>query len=187
MPGKTVLDANVLYSARLRDLWMELAVSGLVGIVWTDRIEAEWINAIVRERPSLEPHMRKTAAVMRRLLPEARIKVGPRDTPAITLPDPDDLHVVAAAVASGAKAIVTFNIDDFPAPALKPLDIEAVTPDAYLLRIAREDAEGLLTAVAIVRARLCAPAIDASTYTAGLARAGCPKLAAWLGVRLKHF
>jgi predicted nucleic acid-binding protein len=187
MSGKAVLDANVLYSARLRDLWMELAVSGLVGIAWTDRIEAEWINAVVRKRPSLEPHMRKTAAVMRRVLPEARVKVGPRDTPAVTLPDPDDLHVVAAAVVSSAKAIVTFNVDDFPAPVLKALDIEVMTPDAYLLRIAREDAEGLLTAVATVRARLRAPVVDASTYAAGLARAGCPKLAAWLGARLKHF
>lgn len=38
MPGKTVLDANVLYSARLRDLWMELAVAGVVDIVWTERV-----------------------------------------------------------------------------------------------------------------------------------------------------
>ena len=41
MPAKIVLDANVLYSARLRDLWMELGVAGLVHPVWTDRIEFE--------------------------------------------------------------------------------------------------------------------------------------------------
>jgi hypothetical protein len=39
MPAKVVLDSNVLYSARLRDLWMELGVAGLVSLVWTERIE----------------------------------------------------------------------------------------------------------------------------------------------------
>lgn len=187
MPGKALLDANVLYSARLRDLWMELAVSGLVVIAWTDRIEAEWIDAVTRRRPALETHMRRTAALMRRVLPEARIKVRQRDLPLITLPDPDDVHVVAAAIVSGADAIVTFNVDDFPAQALKPLNIEAMTPDAYLLRLAREDTEGFLAAVATVRARLRTPAVEASDYAAGIAQAGCTKLSEWLNARLKHY
>jgi hypothetical protein len=60
MPVKVVLDANVLYSARLRDLWMELGVAGLVSLVWTDRIEAEWVAAVLRSRPDLERHLRRT-------------------------------------------------------------------------------------------------------------------------------
>ena len=50
----------------------------------------------------------------------------------ITLPDPSDRHVVAAAIKSGASLIVTFNLKDFPASALAPLDIEAQHPDDFI-------------------------------------------------------
>src|SRR5262245_45917858 len=129
MPAKVVLDSNVLYSARLRDLWMELGVAGLVSIVWTDRIEGEWIAAVLRSRPDLEHHLRRTASLMRQVLPEACVTFDPADETAISLPDPDDRHVVAAARTSGAEAIVTSNVADFSADVLGWLNIEIITPD----------------------------------------------------------
>jgi len=53
--------------------------------------------------------------------------------PGIRLPDEDDRHVVAAAVQGGAQGIITANVKDFPAAALKPLGLEAVHPDDFLL------------------------------------------------------
>jgi hypothetical protein len=47
--------------------------------------------------------------------------------------DPKDRHVLAAAVRANAAVIVTFNLRDFPEPALKPYDILAVHPDDFLL------------------------------------------------------
>ncbi|MFF4598145.1 PIN domain-containing protein [Amycolatopsis sp. NPDC001319] len=47
--------------------------------------------------------------------------------------DPKDRHVLAAAVKGGAQVIVTENIKDFPAAALDPYDIKAVTADEFLL------------------------------------------------------
>jgi predicted nucleic acid-binding protein len=92
---------------------MELGVAGLVSLVWTERIEAEWIAAVLRSRPNLEDHLRRTASLMRQVLPEACGAVDPADEAPISLPDPDDGHVVAAAQASSAEAIVTFNVADF--------------------------------------------------------------------------
>lgn len=187
MPAKVVLDSNVLYSARLRDLWMEIGVAGLVSLVWTDRIEAEWTAAVLRSRPDLERYLRRTASLMRQVLPEACVAVDPADEAAISLPDPDDRHVVAAARASGAEAIVTANVADFSTDPPGLRNIEIITTDAYLLRLATDDEEGFLAAVAAVRARLRSPAIDAAEYAAGFARAGCLGIAAWLSTRHGQF
>ena len=70
---KIVLDANVIYSARLRDLWMELGSTGLAQIRWTARIETEWIEAVLRTRPELRKHLQHTAALMREFIPDAVI------------------------------------------------------------------------------------------------------------------
>jgi len=42
-------------------------------------------------------------------------------------------HVLAATVRANAEVLVTFNMSDFPGPALKPYDVEAIHPDEFLL------------------------------------------------------
>lgn len=53
--------------------------------------------------------------------------------PTVTLPDPNDRHVVAAAIRANAQIIVTFNLADFPASELQQWNIEAKHPDDFLL------------------------------------------------------
>lgn len=50
----------------------------------------------------------------------------------LKLPDPNDRHVLAAAIRTGAQVIVTRNLRDFPATALEPWDIEAKSPDDFV-------------------------------------------------------
>src|SRR5205085_5884064 len=50
----------------------------------------------------------------------------------ITLPDSNDRHVLAAAIACRADSIVTFNLKDFPDAALAPYAIEAMHPDEFI-------------------------------------------------------
>ena len=52
---------------------------------------------------------------------------------ALKLPDPDDRHVVAAAIKAGAQVIVTTNLKDFPADELAEFNIEPKSPDDFVL------------------------------------------------------
>src|SRR5262245_5725451 len=50
----------------------------------------------------------------------------------LSLPDPDDRHVLAAAIRASADIIVTYNLTDFPAETLARFDLEAQHPDNFL-------------------------------------------------------
>ena len=65
--------------------------------------------------------------------------------PTLSLPDPDDRHVLAAACTSGGRSIVTYNLDDFPASVLDQYWIEAVHPDEFITRLWDESPEAVLT------------------------------------------
>lgn len=187
MVARVVLDANVLYAARLRDLWMELAVSDLVDVFWTSEIETEWIGAVCRTRPELRNKLRRTARLMRSVLPEALVDLSGFDLTALSSPDVHDRYVIAAAITGEADTIVTFNISDFAARDLQRRNIVAMTPDALFVRLAFEDAEEFLNAAERVRSRLKHPAITLSEYAQGLRRAGCPEIAEWLLAGTRRF
>jgi hypothetical protein len=51
----------------------------------------------------------------------------------LKLPDPDDRHVLAAAIKAGAQVIVTTNLKDFPAEELAEFNIEPKSPDDFVL------------------------------------------------------
>jgi len=50
----------------------------------------------------------------------------------LKLPDIDDRHVLVTATHSGAQAIITFTLKDFPQKILGQYGIEAIHPDAFI-------------------------------------------------------
>ena len=71
-----------------------------------------------------------TRKLMNDALPDAKVTGYGAHLEAITLPDPDDRHVVAAAIAAGASVILTWNLRDFPTRELKKHGLVRQNPDA---------------------------------------------------------
>lgn len=129
-----VYDACVLYPAPLRDLLVRLANTGVVRARWSDAILDECFRNILKQRPDLKPEaLERTRELMKRAVPDCMVTGFEALIDGLTLPDPDDRHVLAAAVRAGAQAIVTFNLRDFPAAALAPYNVDAQHPDDFVL------------------------------------------------------
>lgn len=129
-----IYDACVLYPAPLRDLLIRLATTGLFAARWTDQIHDEWIRNLIAKRPDLEPHLSRTRQLMNAAVEDSLVTGHEPLIEGLTLPDPDDRHVLAAAIRAGAQLIITFNLKDFPATTLDSFGIEAVHPDAFILQ-----------------------------------------------------
>lgn len=181
MTAPVVLDACVLYPEFLRSFLLYAAADGVFDPRWSDAIHDEWTRNVLADRPDLSPaQLDRTRRLMDRAAPDARVHGHEPLIPTFTLPDPDDRHVLAVAVHSGAGRIVTFNLRDFPATALAPHGVAAVHPDAFVLDLIVADAPAVVAAARNHRESLTRPSMTVEQFLANLARHGLPAAAALL-------
>lgn len=130
-----LLDAGVLYPLAMTDALLSLATAGFFAAKWTTGIEEEWIRALERQRPDLTGRLTSRRDSMRTAVPDWEVPESAWAALAsgIELPDPGDVHVLAAAIAGHADCIVTLNLKDFPAAVLDAYGIEAVDPDTFII------------------------------------------------------
>ena len=134
MPFVVLYDANVLYPSTLRDLLIRVVQAGLVQAKWTDQILDEVFDNLTASRPDLDPqNLARTRDLMNTAVRDCLVTGYEPLIEAIDLPDPDDRHVLAAAIKARAQVIVTNNLKDFPSAALEPWDMEAKSPDDFVL------------------------------------------------------
>ena len=132
-PVIAVYDANVLYPAPLRDLLIRLAQSGLLQAKWTEAIHDEWMRNVLENNPNISPaRLERTKRLMNDAVRDCVVNGYEEMIETLTLPDPDDRHVLAAAIHAHADLILTFNLKDFPADTLVQYDIKAQHPDDFL-------------------------------------------------------
>ena len=116
-----LFDANVLYPAPVRDILMQLAVTDLVRAKWTADIHEEWITALLESQPHRRrADLERTRSLMDSAVRDCLVMGYAGLIPSLSLPDPDDRHVLAAAIVGRCDVIVTRNLKDFPNAALAP-------------------------------------------------------------------
>ena len=133
------LDTSVLVPSLVRDVLLEVAERGVYRPLWSSQILDELARAVRpllakrgHDDTTIETYLSRLVNQMETAFPDAQVDDWETLVPTIELPDPDDRHVVAAAVRGRADVIVTDNLKDFPEAALpNPLVVQSA--DAFLL------------------------------------------------------
>jgi predicted nucleic acid-binding protein len=179
---KAVLDACVLYPTILREILQGAAEAGLYQPVFSDRILREWVLATAKLGPAAPVIAEGEAARLRAAFPQALERAHPEIEARLILPDPNDRHVLATAIASGADAIVTFNAQDFPGHVLASEGINRRDPDGFLWELQSRHPGGMARIVDQVRAKAEAISGQPQPLKPLLKRARLFRLAKALGV-----
>ncbi|GAB3502984.1 PIN domain-containing protein [Curvibacter fontanus] len=175
-----VLDANVLYPALLRDLLLSLAHADLYSAKWTAHIRDEWTRTLQKNKPHMAQNIQLAAELMEQAIPDCLVMGYEHLIDGLKLPDPDDRHVLAAAIAGHADAIITWNEKDFPAELLDPFGIEVQTPDEFVLNQIMLRAPIALMAIKGMRQRWERPPVSAMELVDLLEKRGLAQTAAHL-------
>lgn len=174
---KAVLDACVLYPPILREILVGCAQAGLYQPLISERILGEWTRATAKLGAQAQAQAETEAALLRAAHPRAMVRAQPAIEARLVLPDPDDLHVLAVAIAGHADAIVTFNASDFPGHVLAAEGIARRDPDGFLWELWSHHPETVAGVVAGVHAKACAIAGDTVPFKSMLKRARLNRLA----------
>lgn len=181
MAFTVIFDACVLYPAPLRDFLLQLALTDLFAAHWTDEIHDEWIRNLLKNRPDLdESKLKRTRRLMDEAIPDCLVTNYEALIQSLELPDPDDRHVLAAAIRCGAQAIITFNVKDFPKDTLNLYDIEAIDPDDFVVQQLDLHPPIVLSATKNHRASLKKPPKSVEDYLSTLASQGLVKTEKYL-------
>lgn len=158
-------DACVLYPAPLRDLLMHLAMASIYQAKWTNEIHDEWIRNVLANRPDLKPtQLERTRNLMNSHVQDCLVFGYERLINSLKLPDPNDRHVLAAAIHAKCSMILTYNLKDFPAQILNKYNIVAIHPDPFLNELIELYPKAVCTAIKQLRGYLKNPPVSLQEY-----------------------
>lgn len=152
---------------------MYLALTDLFRAKWTDDIHEEWMRNVREDyRDITHAQVERIRDLMNAHVRDCLVTDYEDLIPALTLPDPDDRHVLAAAIRAGAGVIVTTNLADFPTETLAKYGIEAQHPDQFIMHLLDLAPNLVCSAAKKQRESLKNPPFTVEQYLESLARQG---------------
>jgi predicted nucleic acid-binding protein len=173
-----LFDANVFFGARLTSLVLFLAQTKMFRARWNEAINEEWVANLHKKKNIPLEKLERRRVLMNAAVLDCRVTGYESLIEGLELPDPEDRHVLAAAIRAQADVIVTFNLTDFPSEKLDPLGITAVHPDAFITDLFGISSELFVGAVREDFLHYKSPALAFDEYLQSLLRAGLPQTAA---------
>lgn len=120
----------------MREVVLGVAQAGLFEPKWSPRILEEWARAARKIGSEGETIARGEIATITARFPRAEVPIPQGLEARLWLPDPNDIHVLAAAIGCSADAIMTVNAKDFPRNELADEGLQRVDPDGFLTGLA---------------------------------------------------
>lgn len=173
---KVLIDACVLFPTVLRELVIGWAGTDAFEPLWSERLLEEWRRAAARHSERDEVIATGEIALLKARFPDALVPADPGLEDRLSLPDPDDVHVLASAITGQADALLTLNTKDFPINTLTAEGILRRHPDEFLLEGFHGDPDAMRALVRDVLAQAARHGIDTSNPRALLKRARLPRL-----------
>jgi len=162
-----LIDACTVFSSPIRDTLFRAAENELYRLRLTDEIIEEARRNLVSERGIPEEAAQYLVEAVKASFPEAF--VTQYESLISAMPNHEsDRHVLAAAVKSGAQVIVTQNLKHFLSKDLSPYDIEAQSPDDFLVHLFHLDPELMVRIIRKQASDLRKPSRTVSELLLGL-------------------
>lgn len=159
-------DACVLAGALKRNLLLSLAEADFFRLRWSGRVLDETetaITQILSKKGVEDASIRagRSRAGMTTAFPDAMVTNFEPYMCIGGLPDPNDVHVLAASIKTRAHVIVTDNLKHFPKDYLEQFNLEARSSDAFIADTIALDVGKAVMSIRVMRDRLKNPAVDA--------------------------
>lgn len=152
---------------------MRLTLCGLYQARRSAHVHQEWIRAVLRDHPHIPPgRLLELRDAMDERAEDSLVTGYETLIDSLTLPDPDDRHVLAAAMVAHADVIVTCNLRHFPEDALDPFNIEAQHPDEFIRHMLDLAPAVVVDAMRNQQARLTNPPVPMAELLALFDRLG---------------
>ena len=133
---KAVLDTNVLYPIIIRDVLFWFAYYDLYTPAWSKHIFEEWEQVCKKKFPEMSSEeINKRLRKANEAFPFALVENYEPLMKDLELKDPDDKHVLAAAIKINANLIVTQNLKDFPEDYVSKFNIGVKSADDFICDI----------------------------------------------------
>ena len=169
-------DANVLYPAPLRDFLMHLSLTDLIKAKWSNMVHDEWMESLMEKRFDLNrSQLERTRELMNQNVHDALVTGFEHLIDDLLLPDPNDRHVLAAAIHAGANLIITFNLKDFPEDYIAKFGLEVEHPDEFIYQLFNFSPPDIILTAQNHRNSLKNPPKTAEDYLQTLEKQGLTK------------
>ena len=179
-----ILDACVLAGSVRRHAVACFAAVGCFRPLWSDKICSEVRHAIPKTLGNSDiptqlrmVHAEAVCEALKAAFPHAMKPVPLNLDQIISLPDPDDRHVLALAISECANVIVTENLRDFPKSALSPYNITALSTDQFLGGIAHHQPQKAKQAIGLLTDAIDRDGVGTPNVLAAFRKVGLKKLA----------
>ena len=169
----------MLYGDLLRNLLLRLAAERVCTVHWSAKVQEAWKRHLVDDAGYSAAVIERTQGRMEAAFPAASVSGYEKLMAELQLPDPDDRHVLAAAIQAEADILVTFNLKDFPESAL-PANLTAQHPDVVLTHLLTTNPEGCRATLNKLMASLKNPPMSLVDIADALERNQMPQSAGLL-------